>query len=75
MFKNEIKKQKELIDKIKGVWENEHAEEISEAYNNIVAILATLDMYSANMLVNLLWLQTAQKSYVATVGKKEVEVR
>jgi hypothetical protein len=75
MFGNEIKKQKELIDKIKCIWENEHAEEISKAYNNIVAILATLDMYNANMLVNLLWLQTAQKSYVATVGKKEVEVK
>ena len=60
-----------LVNQLKVVWENEHGNEVTEAYNDIVAILSDLDMYSANMLVNLLWMQTTQKSYMNTVGKKE----
>lgn len=71
MFGNEIKKQNELIRQVKSLWENDHGEEMTEAYNEIVNILSELDMYSANILVNLLWLQTAQKTYLGTVGKKE----
>jgi hypothetical protein len=37
--------------------------------------LGKLDMYSANILVNLLWLQAVQKTYLGTVGKKEEEVK
>lgn len=71
MFGNEIKRQNELIAQVKALWENEHGEEMTEAYNKIVNILSELDMYSANILVNLLWLQTVQKTYIKTVGKKE----
>jgi hypothetical protein len=74
MFKNEIKKQNELIAQVKALWENSHGEEMTEAYNEIVGILGKLDMYSANILVNLLWLQAVQKTYLGTVGKKEEEV-
>ena len=62
-----------LVNQLKVVWENEHGEEVTEAYNDIIAILSNLDMYSANMLVNLLWMQTTQKTYVSTVGKSEMK--
>jgi hypothetical protein len=75
MFGNEMKKQNELIAQIKAVWESGHSEEMAEAYNEILGILANLDIYSANILVNLLWLQTAQKTFSLTVGKKEMEVK
>jgi len=65
-------KQDKLIENLKMVYETDHANEITEAYNKIVEILAGLDMYSANMLVNLLWRQTVKKTYMATVGKKEI---
>jgi len=71
MWEKRVKKDK-IVEDLKGIWENDHAEEITEAYNKIVEILAELDMYSANMLVNLLWRQTVKKTYMATVGKKEV---
>jgi hypothetical protein len=74
MFKNEIKKQNELIAQVKTLWENDHGEEMTEAYNEIVAILGKLDMYSANILVNLIWMQAVQKTYLGTVGKEEVEI-
>jgi formiminotetrahydrofolate cyclodeaminase len=74
MFGKEIKKQNELIAQIKSMWENGHAEEMTDAYNNIVDVLGKLDMYSANILVNLIWMQTVQKTYLGTVGKKEVEI-
>jgi hypothetical protein len=75
MLGKEIKKQNELIAQIKTMWESGHGEEMSEAYNEIIGILANLDIYSANILVNLLWLQTAQKTLALTVGKKEMEVK
>lgn len=75
MFGNEIKKQNELLAQIKDMWEVGHAEEVTDAYNEIVEILNTLDVYSANMLVNLVWLQTAQKTYMGTVGKPKEEVK
>lgn len=71
MFKKDTKKQNELIARMKSIWENGHGDEMTEAYNKIVDILQDLDMYSANILVNLLWLQTAQKTYIGTVGRKE----
>jgi hypothetical protein len=74
MFKNEIKKQNKLIEQVKTLWENDHGEEMTEAYNEIVEILGKLDMYSANILVNLLWLQAVQKTYMNTVGKEEVGI-
>jgi hypothetical protein len=75
MFGNEIKKQNELIAQVKTLWENGRGEEMSAAYNEIVGILAKLDMYSANILVNLIWMQAVQKTYLGTVGKKEEEVK
>jgi hypothetical protein len=74
MFKTQIKKQNELIEQVKTLWENDHGEEMTEAYNEIVSILGKLDMYSTNILVNLLWLQAVQKTYKNTVGKEEVEI-
>jgi hypothetical protein len=71
MWKRREEKDK-LVENIKAVWENDHGEEITTAYNEIVKILAELDMYSANMLVNLIWRQTVKKTFVATIGKKEV---
>lgn len=73
MFGNEIKKQNELIAQVKTLWENGHGEEMTESYNEIVSILGKLDMYSANILVNLLWIQAVQKTYLGTVGKKQEE--
>jgi hypothetical protein len=67
-----MKRQNELIAQVKSLWENDHSDEMTDAYNKIIDILQNLDMYSANILVNLLWLQTAQKTYLGTVGKKEV---
>jgi formiminotetrahydrofolate cyclodeaminase len=71
MFKKDIKKQNELIAQMKSIWEDGHGDEMTDAYNKIVDILGGLDMYSANILVNLLWLQTAHKTYLGTVGRKE----
>ena len=68
-----VERNEKLVEQLKAAWENEHGEEITVAYNDIIAILAELDMYSANMLVNLLWLQTTQKTYVSTVGKSEMK--
>lgn len=65
-------KQDMLVKQVISVWENTHGEEVAEAYNKIVSILADLDVYTANMLVNLLWLQITQKTFDATVGKKEM---
>jgi hypothetical protein len=69
------KKQNELIAQMKSIWENGHGDEMTDAYNKIIGVLQNLDMYSANILVNLLWLQTVQKTYLGTVGKKEEKVR
>ena len=66
------KNKDKLIENIKAVWENDHAEEVTEAYNKIVEVLEGLDMYSANMLINLVWLQTTEKTFKSTVGKKEI---
>jgi hypothetical protein len=74
MFKRDIKKQNDLIKQVKALWENDHGEEMTEAYNEIIGIIGKLDMYSANILVNLLWLQAVQKTYIKTVGKEEVEI-
>jgi hypothetical protein len=71
MWKSRKDKDK-LLENIKVVWENDHGEEVTEAYNKIVEVLAKLDIYSANMLVNLLWIQTVKKTFKGTVGKKEV---
>ena len=71
MWKNRKEKDK-LIENIKTVWENDHGEEVTNAYNEIVGVLEKLDVYSANILINLLWYQTTIKSFEATVGKKEV---
>ena len=71
MWREKKKKEEELLKTIKAVWENGHGEEVTEAYNKIVDVLKDLDVYSANMLVNLIWLQTAQKTFAGTVGKKE----
>lgn len=73
MFKKDIKKQNNLIAQVKKLWEDDHGEEMTEAYNEIIGILSKLDMYSANILVNLLWLQAVQKTYIGTVGRKEEE--
>jgi hypothetical protein len=74
MFKRDIKKQNALIQQVEKLWENDHGEEMTKAYNEIIGILGKLDMYSANILVNLLWLQAVQKTYIKTVGKEEVEI-
>jgi hypothetical protein len=71
MFKKDIKRQNEFMAQVKSIWESDHGEEMTDAYNKIIDVLAELDMYSANILVNLLWLQTVQKTYLGTVGKKE----
>lgn len=65
----------ELVKELKGVWENDHAEDVTKAYNKIVKVLSKLDIYSANMVVNLVHLQTIHKSIMCTVGadKKEEE--
>lgn len=63
-----------LVNNLKAVWENDHAEEISEAYNKIAGVLSGLDMYSANMVVNLISYQTMQKTVFGTVGKTKEEV-
>jgi hypothetical protein len=68
-----MRKEKELIENLKTVWEGQHSGEIGVAYNKIVEILAELDIYSSNMLVNLLWLQIAEKTYKGTVEKREVK--
>lgn len=76
MFKKRKEKQnEEFVNNIKTIWENDHGEEIAEAYNKIVDIIAILDTYSANMVVNLVQYQTVQKTFEATVGKKEKEVK
>ena len=72
MFKKKENKEKELVKYIKAIWENDHAEAVSDAYNEIVEIMSKLDTYSANMVMNLVWLQTVKKTYENTVGKKEV---
>jgi len=75
MFRKNIEKQKKFVDSVKKLWENDHGEEIGDSYNKIVEILSELDMYSANMLVNLIWYQTAQKTYLKTIGKNKEEVK
>ena len=57
-----------LVDNLKSVWENDHAEDVTKTYNEIVRLLSGLDMYSANLVVNLVFIQTIQKSIVETVG-------
>lgn len=74
MLQSKMKRQNELIAQVKSIWESDHSDEMTDAYNKIIDILGELDMYSANILVNLLWLQTVQKTYLGTVGKKE-EIR
>ena len=69
--KNRMEKDK-LVDNIKRVWENDHAEEVTEAYNKIVEVLKNLDMYSANLVINLVAFQTTQKSILATVEKEKI---
>lgn len=71
MLPYKMKKQNELIAQVKSIWESDHGDEMTDAYNKIINILSGLDMYSANILVNLLWLQAVQKTYLGTVGKKE----
>lgn len=63
----------ELVEELKLIWENDHAEEVSKAYNKIVKVLGKLDVYSANMVVNLISLQTVEKSLACTVGRFVVE--
>ena len=70
--KQKIEKQKQFFENVKTIWENEHAEEVSEAYNEILKIMSALDIYSANMVMNLIYFQTVKKTYEATVGKKDV---
>ena len=72
MFRKQVEKQKKFFDNVKTLWENEHAEEVTEAYNEILDIMSKLDMYSANMVMNLVYFQTVKKTYEATVGKKEI---
>jgi len=67
-----MRKQDKLVRNLKSLWENDHAEEIAESYNKIVEILAGLDTYSANMVVNLMHYQTLKKTFESTVGKKEI---
>ena len=67
--KQKEKKEKELLDNIELLWENSHAEEIVVAYNKILDIMGTLDMYSANMVMNMIHYQTIEKTYHATVGR------
>lgn len=71
MLPHKIKKQNELVAQVKSIWESDHSDEMTDAYNSIIDVLQNLDMYSANILVNLLWIQTVQKTYLGTVGKKE----
>ena len=71
MFRQQIEKQKKFIESVKSIWENDHAEEVTEAYNKILEIMSGLDMYSANMVMSLVYYQTVEKTYKATVGKKE----
>jgi hypothetical protein len=73
MFRKQIEKYKQFFENSQKLWENEHAEQISECYNKIVEILKDLDIYSANMLINLLYWQIMQKTYFSTVGKKEIK--
>lgn len=72
MFKKKANKEKELVKNITAIWENDHGEVVSDAYNEIVEIMSKLDTYSANMIMNLVWLQTVKKTYESTVGKKEM---
>ena len=68
-------KKAEIVEELKNVWERDHAEEVSKAYNKVVKVLSKLDMYSANLVANLVQLQTVQKSIMATVERnKEEEV-
>lgn len=69
MFRKEMDKQKKLLDGMKEVWENVHAEEIADAYNEILEIMKKLDIYSANMVMTLVYFQTAMKTFEKTVGK------
>ena len=75
MLQSKMRKQNELLAQVKELWESDHGEEMTEAYNGIIDILSMLDIYSANILVNLLWIQTVQKTFLCTVGKKEEEVK
>lgn len=75
MFKKKMEKEKQLVESIKAVWEDNHSEEVTEAYNKIVEIMSTLDVYSANMVMSLIYFQTVRKTYESTVGRKEMEVK
>ena len=70
MFKKDIKKQAQFLENVKAMWENDHAEVVAEAYNEILEIMKNLDVYSANMVMNLVYFQTVKKTYEKTVGKK-----
>lgn len=73
MFKAKYEKERKFAENVKAIWESDHAEEISEAYNEILKIMSKLDMYSANMVMSLVYFQTVKKIYEATVGKTEVK--
>ncbi len=67
------KKKNDLVKTLKKVWEDEVAEVVAEKYNRIVGELQDLDIYTCNMIVNLLFWQTGHKTYLSTVAKPKTE--